>query len=822
MKLSHPVSLVLVFAATFMLFPVPLSAQESDAAAEVKVGKLEEVVVTARKREENLQEVPVAVTAFTADTLRDFRINNAEDVAAYTPGFSFIRSFGRDSDRPVIRGMSNILGAANASFFVDGVYVPGTIASTELQMLERVEVIKGPQAALYGRATFSGAVNYVTRRPTNEREAELSASVAEHDQTDITGYISGAIVPDSFYYYLGASYYSYGGEYTNTLDGRKVGGEETTTLTGKFVWSPSESFDATLRVTYQEDDDDHIALWLQGAEYNNCLLPSNDPSSFRPAARGYYCGVVRTNDTVNLRTDFLPNPGIERDILRTALTLEWDLAGGHTLTSVTGFQTEETGRQIDVSYAAYDPLNYVAYLAVVDLNGQFWRVQKEEDESFSQEIRISSPQDRRFRWSLGAYYYDSTFDRTVDDRMNPRTSYPSQWNAANAQQQNNAATFSAMTENTAIFGSIEYDFTDKLRGTFEARYASEKLTREEFTYYPAPFFAPSGGGKVDETFDSVTPRASLTWLSSDTITVYASVAKGNKPGGFNALNAPQVAYDEEEAWNYELGVKATLMDGAMAWNTALFFIDWTDQQLTQNAILPDGTLGSYIINVGKTEVTGLETELTWMITDRWSLSANYAWIDSEIKEFITVDQALFFGCNPTSNPTEYFNCIQQYGSVAGNKSPRSSPHQASLRTMYNFPMNNGREWFLGADIAYEGSRYAQVHNLAETGDATRVGVQAGLRTNSWDFTLWVKNLFDDDTAQDILRYIDYREYTFANEFPCRFIPPFQGFPFDPNANCGPFSARGASNIGGGPIGPRGFAITLPRGRQFGATLRFRF
>ncbi len=804
--------------------PCALWAQDADDGDDDGAGRLEEVVVTARKKEENLQEIPVTVTAFSNETLREYQINSAQDVARYTPGFSFINSFGRDSDRPVIRGMSNILGAPNASFFIDGIYVPGTIASTELQMLERVEVIKGPQAALYGRATFSGAVNYVTRRPGNEREGELSVSVAEHSQVDASAYISGALVQDSFYYYLGASFYEYGGEYRNEVDGEKIGGEETMTLTGKLIWAPTENFEATLRMTYQEDDDEHIALWLQGAEYNNCLLPSNDPSSYRPAARGYYCGVVKTNDTVNYRTDFLPDPGINREIMRTALTLDWDFMDGHSLTSITGFQNEETGRQIDVSHAAYDPLNYVAYLAVVDLNGQFWRVQEEEEESFSQEIRISSPQDQRLRWTLGAYYYDSTFDRTADDRMNPMTSYPSQWDPANAQRQNNAATFTASTKNTAIFGSIEFDFTDSLTGTIEARYAREKLSREEYTYFPPPFFAPSGGGKAEATFDSVTPRATLTWLTSDDLTVFASVAKGNKPGGFNAFNAPEVTYDEETAWNYELGFKSTWMDGSLIWNTSVFLIDWTDQQLTQNAILPDGTLGSYIVNVGRTEVTGLETELDWLITERWSVSANYAWIDSEIREFITADQALFFGCIPTpyASATDYYNCIQEFGSVAGNKSPRSSPHQASVRTMYTIPARDGREWFIGGDVTFEASRFAQVHNLAETGDATRVGLQGGLRTDRWDFTLWVKNLFDDDTAQDILRYIDYRGYTYAPEFPCRFIPPFQGFPFDPNANCGPFAARGASNIGGGPIGPRGFAITLPRGRQIGGTFRFRF
>tara|TARA_B100000902_G_scaffold391217_1_gene441510 strand:- start:77 stop:1219 length:1143 start_codon:yes stop_codon:yes gene_type:complete len=345
---------------------------------------LEEVIVTARKREENLQEVPLSVTAFNASTLQDYRMFSPEDIAGFTPGFSFVNSFGRDSDRPVVRGMSNILGSPNASFFIDGVYVPGTISSTELQMLERVEVIKGPQAALYGRATFSGAINYVTRRPTNELEGQVTVTVAEHDTTNTNAYVSGPLIEDKLYFYLGAGFSEYGGEYNNTISGDEVGGEETTTFTGKLLWTPNDAFEASLRVTTQKDDDDHIAMWLQGQEYNNCF----DANASRPAARGYYCGTVNTSDEVTLRTDFFPNPGIERDVMRTALNMDWELGNGWMISSITGYQESETDRQIDVSYGGYDAFSF--FNAFYSPTGQFWRVQEEEEETFSQELRLSA------------------------------------------------------------------------------------------------------------------------------------------------------------------------------------------------------------------------------------------------------------------------------------------------------------------------------------------------------------------------------------------------------------------------------------------------
>ena len=769
---------------------------------------LEEVIVTARKREENLQEIPLSVTAFNESTLQNYRMFSPEDIAGFTPGFSFVNSFGRDSDRPVVRGMSNILGAPNASFFIDGVYVPGTIASTELQMLERVEVIKGPQAALYGRATFSGAINYVTRRPTNDLEGQVTVTVAEHDTVNTNAYISGPLIQDSLYFYLGAGLNEYGGEYRNTIGGDEVGGEETTTFTGKLLWTPNDAFEASLRVTTQEDDDDHIALWLQGAEYNNCL----EPNASRPSARGYYCGTVLTSDEVTLRTDFLPNPGIERDVMRTSLNIDWELSNGWTISSITGYQETETKRQIDVSYGGYDAL---AYLAAVyappffDLAGSFWRVQEEEEETFSQELRLSSAADQRFRWSVGAYWFESDFDQTVDDRIAPLTSYEFLLDPTQSEQRPNSYPEARTTENTAIFGSLEMDFTDSLTGTIEMRYATDKIDAEYLSY------AFTAGDQFDEEFNSFTPRVTLTWVADENTTVYGNIAKGNKPGGFNDPGTDKVAYDEEEAWNFEVGLKKRILGGRGTWNSALFIIDWTDQQLTFTAQRPDGTLTSFIDNVGETSVWGIETEISMLVTPNWDVTANYSYIDSEIDEYVSADQAILYGCNAIA--ADYYDCIQERGSVAGKQTPRSPEHQASIRTMYSIPMGAG-EWFIGGDIRYEGSKFSQVHNLAETGGRTTVGAQAGFRTDRWEFTVWGKNLTDDDTAMDILRYIDTRMYTGVGGPPCAVISPA----FNQSANCGPFFARNASNIGGGAITPRGFGITLPRGRQIGATVRFNF
>jgi len=763
---------------------------------------LDEIVVTARKREESLQDVPISVTAFSGDRLSELQIRNATDIAEFTPGFSFQSYLGRDEDRPVVRGMANILGQANASFFIDGVYVPGSIASTELRNLERVEVIKGPQAALYGRATFAGAINYVTRDPGNEFEGEVSITGAEHSEFEIAASHMGPIVEDQLYYYIAGRYFEYGGEHRNELTGQRVGDQETRSFTGKLLWTPTDAFDATLRVTYAEDRDGHPALWLQGVGLNNCF--QRDPVD-APAARGYFCGEALFNDTVNLRTDVFPDGGgLKRDVLRTALTMNLDLFDGYTLTSVTGFQDEELTRELDVSYGGYDPLAYL-WAVFVDLRGSFWRIESFERKSISQEFRFASPVDRPVRWLAGTYYFRDDRDQVQNDKLNPLTNFPALIDPNNVVLQRNSFTDATITENMAGFASLEMDFSDQWTGTAELRYAIDRLSYDPVNIdgTPAAF--------QNAKFYSLSPRVTLSYAYSPELTFYGNIARGNKPGGFNdpGIEPELQTYDEEQSTNFEVGFKGQFLDGRARWNMAAFYIDWKDQQLTFTGQRADGSLNSFIQNVGKTRVMGLETEFSMLLAENWTFDASYSFVDSEIRNYISQDQADLLGCAPAA--PDYFDCIQARGDVSGNKTPRSPKHQASLRSQYSVPMAGGNEWFIGGNVTLESSRYSQVHNLIETGDRWLVGAQTGIRGERWDVTLWGKNLFNDKTIVDVLRYIDTSQWINAPAFPC---PPG----LNPAANCAPFFA--ASAFGGGT--PRGFANTLPRLRQVGITANFRF
>ncbi|MBM4232306.1 MAG: hypothetical protein FJ184_16530, partial [Gammaproteobacteria bacterium] len=224
-RLSYP-ALSIAIATASVLSSQAAAQQGANAADDLA---LEEIVVTARKREESLQDVPLTVTAVTATQIAELGIKDSRDLALFTPGFSNVASFGRSPlERPTIRGQSNILGAANASYFVDGVYLSGSASNTETANLERIEVIKGPQAALFGRATFAGAINYVTRKPSEEFIGQVTGTVGQFDQRDITAFISGPIIDGKLNFYLSGTRTEIGGFYNNPLDSRDdLGAEQT-------------------------------------------------------------------------------------------------------------------------------------------------------------------------------------------------------------------------------------------------------------------------------------------------------------------------------------------------------------------------------------------------------------------------------------------------------------------------------------------------------------------------------------------------------------------------------------------------------------------
>src|SRR5690606_13423653 len=211
--------------------------------------QLDTVTVTARGVAESLQEMPLPITAFSDKTIEAKGLTDVRDIAALTPSFSFRSGYGRGFDRPVIRGMSNIQGEPNASFFIDGVYVEGDISSYGLENIQRVEVIRGPQSAAFGRRTFSGAVNFITKRPGSVPGGKLTLGAGNYGQEKMGLFYSGGNEDGSFGYDISLNKRGNDGVFYNQAAGRKdLGGNETVSGMAAIAWSPTDNLDITARV----------------------------------------------------------------------------------------------------------------------------------------------------------------------------------------------------------------------------------------------------------------------------------------------------------------------------------------------------------------------------------------------------------------------------------------------------------------------------------------------------------------------------------------------------------------------------------------------
>ncbi|MEZ5474775.1 MAG: TonB-dependent receptor [Steroidobacteraceae bacterium] len=848
----------ITLAISVVLAPTVVFAQTA-AATSADSSQIEEVLVTARKREESLQDVPLSVTALNASSIEEMRITTPDDISRFTPGLSIVSGFGRSGvERPTMRGQTNIQGAPNASFFVDGIYVAGGSLATETSNLERIEVIKGPQAALYGRATFAGAINYITKRPTNELSGKLSVTAAQHGETDLVGSLSGPLIQDTLLFYVGARHYSYDGEYTNQFDLRSAGQQNSDSGTIKLLWTPNESFEATLLATMAKDHDPGaIPIGLQGRQFNNCQLrvlngtaANNFAGTILPRSPGYQCGtVLGANDlVVNQRSDVLPDQGSRRDDKRFALTTKTSFGAGYELTTVAGYHEQEGQNQLDQSYDAYDTFTNAFGASQV---GAFWSGSASKSDDFSAEVRLDSPAEERFRWRVGGYYLKANDDDIKNKKYVPLGT------TLNVAGTTNCVVFSSYIEcpqsaveplalreltNRAVFADVEYDFTDKLTATFEARYAIEKQqqinTQTVGTLNCAlPTSTPGvvlDACKFTGEFKSTTPRLTVRYEASPEATYYFNAAKGTKPGGFNSItavatgidiNVPvKAVYDEEESKVFEVGGKFVFLERRASLNVALFYTDLTGQQLTSNiAGIRNGAaiVNSFTANIGATEIKGLELDGSFRVNEAWDVRGTFSFIDSKVKEFFDNNQVNLTSPNGVirTTPLPYNQVLlcnnpppaaqvpgrpawldaiaadlAAYGSVAGNTQPRTPKVQASLSSTYKGTFSNGLGWRVGGDVTYEGSKYGQVDNFNETGARTYVGARAALISDHWDLTLWGKNLTDDDTPLDILRWVDTRGIT-----PATYFTPA---------------------VGG--ITPRAFGLSLPRGRQIGVTAAYRF
>lgn len=792
------------------------------------------IVVTARKTEESLQDAPLSISAITEEDINRKGITNVDDVARFAPGLSFSKAFGRSTDRPVIRGNSNVLAnvqfgvESGTAYFVDGVYYPTTLQSLDFNLIKQVEVIRGPQSALYGRNTYAGAINFVTIDPSEEFTANLRGRAANGGEKMIAGNISMPIIPGVFGGLVSASYYEYDGQFTNEITGKKVGDEQTWNVSGIFSFTPTENVRGKLRVTYQEDDDGPLALFLQGSAENNCW-PGFRSNRYRtggalsgtPGAQNdnqYFCGIiepgaVRLNTDVGLNgeADGTAFDGIERELLIIGGNVDVDLSDTLTLSLQGGYrdETELFGTDSDHSDANLifgPPTVAESFFALTN---------RDEVSDYSLEARLEwSPTDR-FRFMAGGFYYDQKITGTDITKLTGRagTVFAAD-NLALGCSPTVSCTDRSTLENWAVFGLAEIGITDRLRLTGEIRYMEETKGLIQISGLGAG--DPNGILFDDENTESyVTPRITLDYQLNDDVLLYGVFAEGVKPGGFNGADGEEVGsptYDPETANSFEIGAKASWFDGILTTNVSGYYIDATDVQLT-TAIPATGAVNSIATNQGQGEVFGAEVEMFYSPSENWDFIANYAWTRPEFTEGCDADQWIFtsgggafFGSPDSPLNGDFTNVFGGTAScdISGNKYPLVSEHMASGSATYSKPISGDMEFFVTGNATYEGSKYVQVHNQAETGSALIFGGQFGVRGDNWQAFVFARNLTNEDAIAIATRWFDLRYGLGPN------VPQIamDGGSFGPNGISTSF--------------PRGFFGSLRRPRQIGIEFSYSF
>lgn len=807
-----------------LLFATPPAAAED--------GISEIIVSTARKREEPLQEVPLSITAFDADALKDRNIQSVYDVATFTPNFSFSRNVvGRRLDAPSIRGqfspLNNFGSEGNVAFFVDGVYVSGTSSSLTTDNIENIEVIRGPQAAQFGRAAFSGAVSYTTRKPTNEIEGQVYLKGGEDSDYKTSAWLSGPLIEDKLLFFTSASWESVDGQWQNSMnpsnicepgetfsdgclvisrfpngtprytfawpDGQppsmqmddytQLGGESTWNVTGKLTWNASDALQFNVKAEYTETDDEHYASLFQPDL--DCYTPGG------PACEITAYGLRAVMNIADLREgatsafagttvdgEFVPSTARPAPFIGTRSETRRYLAEG--IYTVNDWEISARATLNHQSLESYKDLDRSPYWGPL-FTGLFESGELQRWSDHSYEARATSPQDQPVRATVGAYYFradNTSYQREFTGFCN-RVEYGLP--EINGQR---SWTLNTDKENKAVFGGVAYDIRDDVTLEVEGRYAKDSPTQHA-----------ANGITASTNYYSFTPRATLTWKPTEDLNLYGLVAKGNKPGGFfygyfdaavtptgpgsttEALETGDAIIKEENAWTYELGAKTQWLDRRLTANVSVFYIDWTNQAINEvrniqwacaDTNLTSQVPNNVIRNVGKSEVIGSEVELALAATDNLRLAVNYGLASTELKDYESV--------------------IDQTSGVIvdaqGKEAPRVPKHTVTTSATYTRPFGDrGASWFLRGDYVYNSKTWLDADNVVYVGELNLVNTRLGIESEQWTATFYIDNLTDDDTP------------TLATQF-----PNFNRFPNVTTA----------------------FHVVPRRGRNTGLTLLYRF
>lgn len=602
-------SAALLGSATIAL-PLSAARAQDQETAETTGDNDRVIIVTATKRDSDIQDIPAAITSISGDELAERGLNDVEDIATQVPNLSYGRYL--NSTFVTIRGVGTTVDSGIAepsvALYVDGVYLPRVTMATLRQVdLERAEVLRGPQGTLYGRNATGGAVNFVSREPTSTFEGGLNATIENRNGFGLNGYLSGPL-GNNVAVRVSGGYESQDGYVENLTTGQDFGG--TDVYHGRLALKLDLSSSATVDLSIQHEKNEDRFVWL-------------DLGSAPVGVLGFY-GLFAPSGTPTPSFSLEPNEvfadGANAGLLKTTIAsakLNWELSDNVTLRTITGYIDHKSGTAQD-SDGTDTP-----FVNLVDT--------EVTSEAFNQEVNLFG-ETGPVEWLVGGYYFDEKhvllggleFDTLALTLGSGVPFDPALLPLFGTLTRFQFASLEESTKTVALFGDVTLNLSDSFRVLAGAR-----LNWEDKDYL---FFgAPSPAGSIDT--NDFLPKLGLQFDASDDVMFYAQWQKGIKSGG-HQLSLPQL-FQPEEVEAFEGGVKTQSADGRLTFNASAFFYDYSNLQATVT-IPPNTTL----VQNGDAEIYGLEAELFWEPVDNLNLNFGASLLDSEYTELTSADQTL--------------------------------------------------------------------------------------------------------------------------------------------------------------------------------------
>ncbi len=593
---------------------------------------LEEVVVTARRRSENLQDVPIAVTALSGDALKLKGASDITELAQSVPSVTLEPSRATNTTLTAfIRGVGQQDPLAGyeqgVGLYLDDVFLARPQAAVlDIYDVERIEVLRGPQGTLYGRNTVGGAIKYVTRRLSDEFSGSIKGTYGSYDQVDLVGTVS---VPLGEKFRVGGAVASfqrdgYGenkttgdDQYNKDIFGYRVSAE----------WLPTDDILVRFSYDHTQDDSDPVAGYR----------PFPGAVSGAPVLNDIYDSLAGARDNISTRGI---NGNNEVEAKGWMLSLDWNIGDSWTFRSITADRDDYTESVIDFDSLAVDDFDApVIY----------------DNDQTSQEFQLLY-NGEKMSLVTGVYYIDAKASNDFDVVLGQlgRSAYGSELTAYTGG--------TVKTKSWSVFADLTWNFTDRLSVAVGGRYTDDKRTADVFrgSYLGAggsPFFgnddavllAVTSDYKAERTFDDFSPRINVSYLWTDDITVYAGYSQGFKAGMFDPRGANLVTpavekgVEPEQLDSYEIGLKSTYWDGRAITNVAVFYSEYTDMQVpgsvgidTNGDGINDDFVGT-LTNAGEAEISGIEIEGNFLFTENFSMQVAASFLDTDIKEWIVND-----------------------------------------------------------------------------------------------------------------------------------------------------------------------------------------